>query len=97
MIDFHQLTGFQWDNGNVEKNWLKHGVTNAESEQVFFNDPLVIAEPQGQIWAEMRYYAYGQTDEGRKLFIVFTIRQELIRIISARDMSRRERRNYDIT
>ena len=54
MIGFHKLTGFQWDNGNVEKNWLKHGVTNAESEQVFFNDPLVIAEPLGQIWAEMR-------------------------------------------
>ena len=95
MIDFDEIRGFQWDDGNNEKNWLKHGVTNAESEQVFSNSPLVVAEPHEQIWGELRYYAYGQTNEARRLFVVFTLRQDLIRIISARDMSRRERRNYD--
>ena len=94
MIDFEGIRGFQWDDGNFEKNWLKHGVTTAEAEQIFSNR-LVITEPETQIWSELRYYAYGQTDEERRLFVVFTIRQELIRIISARDMSRRERRDYD--
>ena len=95
MIDFDEIRGFQWDDGNYDpKNWSRHGVTNAESEQVFFNSALLIAEPEEQIWGEYRYYAYGQTDAGRVLFVVFTIRQELVRIISARDMSRRERREY---
>ena len=95
MNRFEDVTGFQWDEGNSEKNWLKHGVTNAEAEQVFSNSPIFIVEPDEQPWSELRYYAYGQTYEGRKLFIVFTLRGELIRVISARDMSRRERRNYD--
>ena len=95
MNDFGEPRGFQWDGGNYEKNWLRHGVTNAEAEQIFSNSALVIAEPESQIWGELRYYAYGQTDEDRKLFVVFTFRRELLRIISARDMSRQERSNYD--
>ena len=95
MNNFDEPRGFQWDSGNREKNWLKHGVTNAEAEQVFSNRPIIYAEPESQIWGELRRYAYGQTDEGRKLFVVFTFRQGLIRVISVRDMSRRERRNYD--
>ena len=95
MIDFDEIRGFQWDSGNSEKNWLKHGVTNAEAEQIFSNRPLITTEPEAQVWGELRYYGYGQTNEERRLFVVFTIRQELIRVISARDMSRRERRYYD--
>ena len=95
MNDFDKIRDFQWDEGNYEKNWLRHGVTNAEVEQIFSNSPLVVTEPEAQIWGELRYYAYGQTDEGRKLFVVFTFRQELTRVISARDMSRQERREYD--
>lgn len=85
---------FQWDDGNRDKNWLKHGVSIAESEQVFFNDP-VLGELESQIWDEPRFYAFGQTDEGRRLAIIYTIRQNMIRVISARDMSRKERRAYD--
>lgn len=85
---------FQWDDGNRDKNWLKHGVSIAESEQVFFNDP-VLGELESHIWGEPRFYAFGQTDESRRLAIIYTIRQNMIRVISARDMSRKERRAYD--
>jgi len=88
-------TGFEWDAGNADKNWERHGVTQGESEEIFFNRPvLVAADPthsQGEAW----YAALGQTSEERLLTVVFTIRGTLIRMISARDMSRRERRRYE--
>ncbi|MXY45388.1 MAG: BrnT family toxin [Chloroflexi bacterium] len=93
MIDFDEIRGTQV--GTNEKNWLRHGVSNAESDQVFSDDPLFIAEPPEQLWGELRYHAYGQTTEGRNLFVVFTLRQDITRIISVRDINRRERRNYD--
>jgi len=86
--------GFQWDEGNADKNWLRHRVTRAECEQVFFNRPLVVAEDTRHSAAEPRFYALGETDAGRTLFLVFAIRGELVRVISARDASRRERRGY---
>ena len=86
--------GFQWDEGNAEKNLVAHQVTRSEFEQVFFKRPMVIDECLQQQEREHRYYALGQTDAGRWLFVVFTIRDQLIRVISARDMSRRERRAY---
>jgi len=86
--------GFQWDEGNADKNWLRHRVTRAECEQVFFNRPLVVAEDTRHSAAEPRFYALGETDAGRTLFLVFAIRGELVRVISARDASRRERRVY---
>ena len=89
-----QCTGFQWHAGNSEKNWLSHQVTKAECEQVFFNQPLIIEDDEKHSQIEKRFYSLGKTDGGRKLFIVFTIRENLIRIISARDMSRKERKVY---
>ena len=87
-------TGFDWDEGNLLKNWEKHEVSGSECEQVFFNRPLV-AEPDAKHSpGEWRYYVLGQTDSGRRLFLVFTVRDNLIRVISAREMSRRERREY---
>lgn len=87
-------TGFDWDAGNESKNRDKHGVSAAECEQVFFNLPLVAtASDRGD--AEQRYYVLGRSDAGRKLFVVLSIRDDLIRVISARDMSRRERAAYD--
>ena len=97
-MDFVKLfacTGFEWDEGNFEKNWEKHKVSGRECEQIFFNQPLVVAVDEKHSLDEFRYYALGQTDKGRKLFIVFTIRGHLIRVISARAMSRSERRLYD--
>ncbi len=97
-MDFEQLSacsGFEWDEWNYQKNWDKHRVARSECEQVFFNLPFVAADGQKHSHNEQRYYALGQTDRGRKLFVVFTIRDSLIRVISARDMNRAERRIYN--
>lgn len=87
-------TGFQWNPANAEKNWLAHAVSTMECEQVFFNQPLIIAPDVAHSEVEDRYLVLGQTDGGRELFLVFTLRGELIRVISARDMSRKERKVY---
>ena len=97
-MDVHEqlspCTGFQWDEGNSNKNWRRHKVTDAECEQVYFNVPLVAAGDAKHSKVETRYYLLGQTDTGRLLSVVFTIRNKLIRVISARDMSQKERRVY---
>lgn len=88
-------TGFEWDAGNVDKNWERHEVSAAECEQLFFQRPVLIASDPGHSQDEPRYAALGQTAGGRKLTVVFTIRDTLVRVISARPMSRRERRAYE--
>ena len=93
--DLAECTAFEWDAGNADKNWERHGVTQAESEQVFFNRPVLVAADPTHSQAEPRYAALGQTSEERLLAVVFTIRGTLIRVISARGMSRRERRRYE--
>lgn len=89
-----QCSGFDWDKGNIDKNWIKHTVSPSECEQVFFNQPLVIEDDPVHSTTEKRFYALGQTDMKRYLFIAFTVRNNLIRVISVRDMSRKERRVY---
>jgi len=89
------VTGFQWDEGNLLKNWEKHRVAAVECEQVFFNNPLLAVRDEQHSDSESRFYLLGQTDTGRKLFVVFTTRDNLIRVISARDMSRKERKIYE--
>ncbi|MDZ4805900.1 MAG: BrnT family toxin [Candidatus Eisenbacteria bacterium] len=91
---FEGITGFQWDEGNSDKNWRRHQVNRAEAEQVFFNLPLVVVEDKQHSSGEQRYFALGRTDADRKLMIVFTLRNDLLRVISARTMSRRERSAY---
>ena len=87
--------GFHWDKGNAEKNFIKHQVTPSESEQIFFNQPLLIVDDLGHSNQEKRFYALGQTDAARLLFVSFMVRNKLIRVISARTMSRQERRIYE--
>jgi uncharacterized DUF497 family protein len=87
--------GFQWDEGNVGKIWEKHKVTPAECEQIFFHMPLVATEDTKHSEKELRFFVLGQTDMDRRLFAAFTIRKKLIRVISTRDMSRRERKEYE--
>lgn len=98
MADLHEqlarVTGFDWDDGNATKNWTKHGVTQAECEQVFFNAPLVLAADPAHSSNESRSFALGQTNAGQLLLIVFTLRGSQLRVISARPMSRREREVY---
>lgn len=88
-------TGFQWDEGNTDKNLVKHSVTNLECEQVFFNEPLTILGDPKHSFAEKRYAAFGKTDNGRLLVVIFAKRGRLLRVISARDMNRRERKFYE--
>lgn len=96
MIDLDGLSGFDWDEGNARKN-ENHGVSMAEAEQVFFNQPLLLLEDGAHSQSEPRFHALGRTDVGRTLHITFTLRQSgaLIRVISARDMHRKERAIYE--
>jgi len=89
-----EFEGFDWSGGNVEKNWERHRVTPLEAEQVFFNSPLLTGSDSRHSEQEQRHYALGQTDAGRELFVVFTMRDRRLRIVSARDMSRKERKVY---
>lgn len=86
--------GFDWDQGNRDKNWRRHRVTDSECEQVFFNEPLIAGKDVEHSKQEPRLFSLGQTDAGRLLFVAFTIRDRLIRVISARDMTRGELRKY---
>ncbi|MBI1745620.1 MAG: BrnT family toxin [Acidobacteria bacterium] len=99
MLDpFNQVLeciGFQWDAGKVEKNWIRHQVSRAECEELFFNKPLIVAPDVRHPTSEPRLYGFGQTDEGRLLFAVFTVRNKLIRVIPARDMNKREGKEHE--
>lgn len=87
--------GFEWDEANTFKNWDKHQISAFESEQIFFNKPLIILEDERHSETEKRFYALGKTNFENFLFIVFTVRRNKIRIISARKMSRKERKIYE--
>ncbi len=89
-----KCNGFQWDKGNLDKSQIKHKVSRLESEQLFFNRPILVATDDEHSQGESRYFVLGRTDLDRELFVVFTVREGLIRVISARDMSRRERKVY---
>lgn len=94
MFDLTLIEGFEWDEGNARKN-DKHGVAAPEAEQVFFNQPLLMLEDARHSQVEPRFHALGMTHTGRKLHITFTVRRTRIRVISARDMHRRERNIYE--
>ena len=94
-INISNCDGFQWDKGNIDKNWQKHNVKNTECEEVFFNRPLMIGDDKKHSIIEKRFYVLGQTDLNRKLFIAFTVRDKKIRVISGRDMTKKEKRIYD--
>jgi hypothetical protein len=92
---FSGFAGFQWDQGNSNKNLLKHNVQNWECEQVFFNKPFLVFEAPGHSVAENRWTGFGMTDSGRLLVVIFTKRGNLLRVISARDMNTKERKFYE--
>jgi uncharacterized protein len=97
MIDLGQITGFDWDDGNNRKSADKHDVSQAEAESVFFNDPLIVVEDSRHSERERRFNALGRTAQNRLLHITFTVRRggTMIRVISARDMHRKERKFYE--
>jgi len=88
-------TGFDWDENNAAKNWERDRVTSEEAEDVFFHDPFLVRSDAAHSKGERRYWALGKTTRDRRLFVAFTIRNKLIRVISARDMSRRENEEYE--
>jgi uncharacterized DUF497 family protein len=96
MIDLKRIAGFDWDDGNSRKSTDKHGVSQAEAEQVFLNTPLLLLHDAAHSAAEQRYHAYGKTHAGRLLQIAFALRHDatLLRIISVRPMSAKERARY---
>ena len=96
-MNFELIVGFEWDAGNARKNVDKHSVSQTEAEQVFFNEPLLLVADDKHSVTEARHHALGKTDAGRLLHITFTLRRSetLIRIISARDMHRKERIYYE--
>lgn len=90
------IEAFEWDTGNTFKSKQKHSVTNQESEEVFFNTPLIVLSDPLHSADEVRYLCLGTTHAGRRLFLSFTIRDKtVIRIISARDMNKKERTIYE--
>lgn len=88
------VEGFQWDEGNASKSWGKHKVSWTEAELVFMNRPVVVTGDVAHSGGEARYFSFGRTNGGRLLTVVFTIRGKLLRVISARPMSRREGKGY---
>ncbi len=92
---FNNIIGFEWGKDNLYKNFIKHKVTNGECEELFFNIPFIIIDDKKHSQKEKRHAAFGITETGRKLTIVFTIRNKKIRVISARDMNKKERSFYE--
>lgn len=93
-MDINNVDGFEWDEGNIDKNWIKHQVSNFECEEVFLNIPLLLTDDKKYSQYEKRYYMLGHTNANRWLFISFMIRTNKIRVISARDMNQKEERKY---
>ena len=90
---FQDIEGFQWDDANSSKNWTRHQVSQTETEQIFLNRPVIVTDARPG--TEARWFAFGRTDGNRLLTVVFTTRGPLLRVISARPMSRPERKSYD--
>ena len=97
MLDLARIEGFDWDDGNSRKSVDKHSVTQAEAERVFLNEPLLLLQDVKHSTEELRFHALGRTDEGRLLHVTFTLRGggRRVRVISARDMNRKERIRYE--
>ena len=102
MVNFEHVAGFEWDHGNARKSVEKHDVSQAETEQIFANDPLIVTDDLAHHdlahnESEPRYHALGRTDASRLLHVTFTLRSNgtRIRVISARDISRKERQRYE--
>ena len=94
-LDLNNIVAFDWDEGNIDKNELKHGLSWKVIEEIFFNEPLILAVDVKHSQDECRCFALGKTDTGDKLFVVFTLRARKLRVISARSMNKKERNSYE--
>lgn len=95
-FDLSKIEGFEWDAGNLE-HIQKHNVNYRECEEAFFNKPLVINEDEAHSQGEKRFRVYGKTNRGRLIFMIFTIRNNKVRVISCRDQNKKERKEFQKT
>lgn len=95
MLDLTKITGFEWDKGNIDKSYQKHAITPNEAEEVFIDKNVGIERDINHQEIEARYIAIGLTLNEKLLFVVFTMRDSMIRIISARKANKKERRLYE--
>ena len=95
MIDLKKIIGFEWDQGNIDKSYIKHGITPNEAEEVFLDEDILLLEDTEHSKQEERLEAIGKITKEKILFLAFTIRKNKIRIISARDANKKERRLYE--
>lgn len=95
MIVMPEPLSFDWDSGNIVKNLKKHQVNCQEAEEVFVNEPLIINKDLLHSAKEERYFGLGTSNSHRYLFLSFTIRNQKVRIISIRDMSQKEKKEYE--
>lgn len=95
VIDLSKIKGFQWDKGNVDKSYQKHGITPNEAEEVFLDENILLLEDMKHSSEEQRLEAIGKIIKGSILFLAFTVRENKIRIISARPANKKERRRYE--
>ncbi|MBI5122424.1 BrnT family toxin [Candidatus Roizmanbacteria bacterium] len=94
-LDFTKIDGFEWNEGNVNKNWVRHLTSCEEAEEIFVNLPKILLVDKKHSTVEERFIILGRTDKNRRLIVSFTIRNNKFRIISARDMNKKERRKYE--
>ena len=94
-LDIESLIGFDWDDGNIYKNEEKHRLNYKVIEEVFFNEPLLVIEDFSHSMDECRCVAFGKDDKNNKIMVVFTTRTNKIRVISARLMTKKEKKFYE--
>ena len=95
MVDLKKIVGFEWDKGNIDKNYKKHGITPNETEEVFLDEDILMLEDTRHSKKEERFETIGKIIKGSILFLAFTVRRDKIRIISARTANKKERRRYE--
>ncbi|MBI3540937.1 MAG: BrnT family toxin [Deltaproteobacteria bacterium] len=94
MVDLKAVESFEWDRGNTDKSFKKHGITPREAEEVFLDEQLHVVDDVKHAEKEARFIAVGKTVEEKILFVVFTLRGDKVRIISARKANKKERDVY---
>lgn len=95
-FDLSKIDGFEWDSSNLE-HVKRHKVDYRECEETFLNEPLTVNEDETHSQTEERFRVYGQTNKRRLIFVIFTIRDSKIRVISARDQNKKERKEFQET
>ncbi len=93
-LDFIRPEGFEWDKGNLD-HIKKHKIRYEDCEEIFNNKPLLVKKDQRHSQMEERFEVLGKTNAGKKIFLVYATRRSKMRVVSARDQSKKERRFYE--